>query len=73
MGRGVLRSGQMPQNILEEKRRALSPRETERTLGISHASLYRLIKTGKLKTIKLGARTLIPVEAIDALLSGGAK
>ncbi len=63
----------MSPNIFEEKRRALSPRETERTLGISHASLYRLIKNGKLKTIKLGARTLIPVEAIDALLSGGAK
>jgi excisionase family DNA binding protein len=63
----------MPPNIIEEKRRALSPRETERTLGISHASLYRLIKIGKLRTIKLGARTLIPVEAIDALLNGGAK
>ena len=32
----------MPMNILEEKRRALSPREAERTLGISHATLYRL-------------------------------
>ena len=63
----------MSPSILEEKRRALSPRETERTLGISHASLYRLIKNGKLKTIKLGARTLIPVEAIDAILHGGAK
>jgi excisionase family DNA binding protein len=62
----------MPSNILEEKRRALSPREAERTLGISHATLYRLIKAGRLKTIKLGSRTIIPVEAIDALLSGGA-
>jgi excisionase family DNA binding protein len=62
----------MTQNVFEEKRRALSPRETERTLGISHASLYRLIKTGQLRTVKLGSRTLIPVEAIDALLNGGA-
>jgi excisionase family DNA binding protein len=62
----------MPPNILEEKRRALSPREAERTLGISHATFYRLIKVGRLKTIKLGSRTIIPVEAIDALLSGGA-
>jgi excisionase family DNA binding protein len=63
----------MTQNILEEKRRGLSPCETERTLGISHATLYRLIKAGRLNTIKLGARTVIPVGAIDALLEGGAK
>jgi excisionase family DNA binding protein len=63
----------MPQFILEEKRRALSPREAERTLGISHATLYRLIKAGRLRTIKLGSRTIIPTEAIDALLNGGAK
>jgi excisionase family DNA binding protein len=60
----------MSPNLLEEKRRALSPREAERTLGISHATLYRLIKAGRLKTIKLGTRTIITVEAIDALLSG---
>jgi excisionase family DNA binding protein len=60
----------MSPNLLEKKRRALSPRETERTLGISHATLYRLIKAGRLKTIKLGTRTIKTVEAIDALLSG---
>jgi excisionase family DNA binding protein len=73
IGRGVEKDGQMPTNILEEKRRALSPREAERTLGISHATLYRLIKDRKLKTIKLGGRRLVPVGAIDALLSGGEK
>jgi excisionase family DNA binding protein len=59
----------MSPNLHEEKRRALSPREAERTLGISHATLYRLIKAGRRKTIKLGTRTIITVEAIDALLS----
>ena len=63
----------MPQIILEEKRRALSPREAERTLGISHATLYRLIKAGRLRTIKLGSRTIIPIDAIDALLDGGVR
>ena len=62
----------MPRNVFWENRRALSPREAERALGISHATLYRLIKAGKIKTIKLGSRTIIPVEAIDALLSGEA-
>ena len=54
-----------------ENRRALSPREAERSLGISHATLYRLIKAGKLKAIKVGSRTLIPVDAIDTLLRAG--
>jgi excisionase family DNA binding protein len=70
---GVEKGGQMPRDILEERRRALSPREAERTLGISHATLYRLIKAGRLRTIKLGSRTVIPVDAIDALLAGGAR
>jgi excisionase family DNA binding protein len=61
----------MRPNIPEQKRRALSPREAEHALGISHASLFRLLKSGRLKRIKVGSRTLIPVAAIDALLNEG--
>ena len=63
----------MSTNILEEKRRALSPREAERTLGISHPTWYRLIKDRKSKTIKLGSCWLVPLDAIDALLTGTAQ
>jgi excisionase family DNA binding protein len=55
------------------ERRALSIRETARTCGLSRATLYRLLKDGKLTTIKIGARRLVPVGAIDALLKGGAE
>jgi excisionase family DNA binding protein len=58
----------MSSPIGKQERRALSPREAEQALGISHASLYRAIKAGKIKTIKLGSRTLIPVASLDALL-----
>ena len=34
----------MSTNIYEEKRRALSIRETARTCGLSRATLYRLLK-----------------------------
>jgi excisionase family DNA binding protein len=54
-----------------EKRRALSIREAAYTSGLSRATLYRLLKDGKLTTIKVGARRLVPVGAIEALLSGG--
>jgi hypothetical protein len=53
-------------------RRALSLKETAASLGISSAHLHVLIKGGKLKTVKLGGRTIVTPEAIEALLNGGA-
>jgi excisionase family DNA binding protein len=55
------------------ERRALSIPEAARTCGLSRATLYRLIADGKLSTLKIGARRLVLVGAIDAFLSGGAK
>jgi excisionase family DNA binding protein len=49
-----------------------SPREVEILLGISHAQVYRLLDAGRLKKIKLGSRTGITRESIDALASGSA-
>ena len=46
-----------------------SVRETEAILGISHASLYRLIAAGKLDARKLGNKTLITAESIERLAS----
>jgi excisionase family DNA binding protein len=55
------------------ERRALSIKEAAKTCGLSRATLYRLLSDGRLATIKIGARRLVPVVAIDALLSGGVK
>jgi hypothetical protein len=46
-----------------------SPRETESILGISHASLYRLIGAGRLDARKLGGKTLITAESIERLIA----
>ena len=62
----------MATNNQTTERRALSIREAARTCGLSRATLYRLIADGKLSTLKIGARRLVPVAALDALLSGGA-
>jgi excisionase family DNA binding protein len=61
----------MPTNILEEKRRAYSIREAARMCGVSRATLYRLLKEGKIATIKIGSRRLIRDDQINALLAGG--
>jgi excisionase family DNA binding protein len=38
---------------------------------LSRSTLYKLIAAGTLRSIKVGGRRLIPVEAIEALLAGG--
>ena len=51
--------------------------DTCRRLGIGRTLVYDLIKQGKLRPIKLGARTLIPESELERLitdqLSQGAK
>jgi excisionase family DNA binding protein len=51
-------------------KRAFSVRETEQVTGLSHSTIYELIKTNKLKTIKVLGRRLITAEALDELLKG---
>jgi excisionase family DNA binding protein len=63
----------MSKNVQVPERRAFSIRETERATNLSHATIYRLIAAGKLTTVKVGARRLVPVAAIDHLLQEGAQ
>jgi excisionase family DNA binding protein len=39
---------------------------------VSRATLYRLLKEGKITSIKIGTRRLIRDDQINALLAGGA-
>jgi excisionase family DNA binding protein len=59
-------------NANEEGRRALSIVESARASSLSRATLYRLIADGKLTTVKIRNRRLVPVAALDALLREGA-
>jgi excisionase family DNA binding protein len=51
------------------ERRALSVKETGEAVGLSRATVYRLIGQKRLSTVKIGSRRLIPVGEIDALLA----
>ena len=62
----------MPSNLKTQEsgsfeRRALSIKEAAKTCGLSRAKLYRLVADDKLMTLKIGARRLVPVDAVDAL------
>jgi excisionase family DNA binding protein len=56
-----------------EERRDLSVKEASRRGGWSRATTYRLISSGKLKSVRVLGRRLITPDAIDALLREGAK
>ncbi len=40
--------------------------------GISRSGIYRAIKDGRLRTVKVGGRRLIPRAALEAFLAGEA-
>jgi len=50
-------------------KRALRVREFAKLYGLSKGTVYRLIKIGMLRSIKLGGCRLIPVDAAEALIS----
>jgi hypothetical protein len=53
----------------QDVQRALySPREVEAILGISHATLYRLIGDRRLDARKIDNKTVITVESIQAFI-----
>jgi excisionase family DNA binding protein len=62
----------MTNNIHVPARRALSVEEAARAVGISRATLYRLVQQKRLVTVKIGSRRLVPVTALDNLLEKAA-
>lgn len=43
--------------------------DTARALGVGRSTVYKLIAEKKLDAIKIGRRTLVKVESIDALVA----
>lgn len=48
--------------------RALRVNDFCRDYGLSRTSFYKLVAAGKLTTVKVAGRRLVPVEAAEALL-----
>ena len=55
-------------NLPMEITYALSPKDAAKSLGISRATLYRMINTGRIRVVKIGSRTVIPASCLLALL-----
>lgn len=46
------------------------PEEAAPMLGIGRCGVYALIRSGQLRSIKVGRKILIPLSAIEEFLSG---
>jgi excisionase family DNA binding protein len=48
---------------------ALSVEEASRATSLGRTKIFELLRTGRIRGVKIGARTVIPVESIRALLA----
>ena len=56
-------------NRSSELELALSPAEAARRSGLGRTTIYAALKAGDLKSLKIGARRLIMVEALKTWLA----
>jgi|GEM_PF-5284535 len=65
----VFQDLEFPKTASETQRKVefLSVKEVEKTLKISHSTLYALIRAGKLTPVKLGRRTLFNIKDIEKI------
>ena len=53
------------------ERKSVRPKEAAALLGMCRDTVYVLMRSGRLKSVKLGAARHIPMAAIEELLSSG--
>ncbi len=51
------------------ERKSVRPQEAAELLGVCRDTVYVLIRAGRLRSIKAGRARLIPISAIEELLS----
>ena len=56
-----------------EHRLALGVKEAAEALGLSHWTIRKFIREGKLRSVRLGKRVLVEPEALQALIEAGRK
>jgi excisionase family DNA binding protein len=52
------------------QRELFSPKEAETILGVSHATLYRLINSGQLDSRKIGSKAVITRASLQNFIAG---
>lgn len=50
------------------ERRALRPKQAAKAYGVSRTLIYEWMKSGRLRSVRLGGARLIPVTALEELI-----
>lgn len=61
---------QPPPTLYGASPRAVSIVQAGLMLNVSRSTIYRMIGAKRLRAIKVGARTVIPIASLDAILEG---
>ncbi len=59
----------MIENVPSGQRQTFTITEAAKILGIGRSAAYEAARTGQIPTIKIGKRILVPVAALERLLS----
>lgn len=51
------------------ERRTVTGEVAADAIGVSRATVWKLMTSGELRSIKIGARRLVPIEAIDEFIA----
>ncbi len=54
----------------EVERQGYNVGEAARIIGVGRTTLHKMMNQGRIRPVKVGARTIIPKSEIDRLLSG---
>lgn len=52
------------------KRVSVCPEEARTIIGVSRNTMYRMLANGRLRSVRVGRKILIPLSAIDELMNG---
>jgi excisionase family DNA binding protein len=57
------------ETVHPDQKRAFHVNEASGVYGWSRSTIYKMIKAGKLRTVKIGGRRLIPRDALESLIA----
>jgi len=51
------------------KKLLLTPEETAETLGVGRPKVYELLRSGRLRSVKIGKSRRVPMDAVEAFIA----
>lgn len=58
----------VPLTEIDNKPRAYRPEDLPEILALSRAMVYKMLRTGQIRSVRAGRRYIVPIEAVDEFL-----